>query len=425
MGFGSKNSAPLPRGARDLLPRAAARRRTVVNRLLGTFEAWGYGQVVTPAVEYFDVIARGLSDQQRARSIRFMEPGSGELVGLRADITPQIARMVASRAGAEFPADVPVRLCYAADVVCQPDGLRGCAERHQVGVELVGDGSPAADAELIALCHAALSEVGLPGVRIDLAHTEVARGVLAEVGLKDGGLVSDLHRLLARKDADGARARLEDALVSPATAQAVVELCGLFGDPSVLRRARRVVTGQPAVAALDRLSSVLEALEHVSPAAHAAVGIDLGEVRGFDYYTGLRLRVWAAGASTPLARGGRYNHLLARYGEPRPATGFAFDLDALEAALARAGTPPPTDRAPACLVVTAGDSAGERREASRRAHAARAEGYRAWVCPGIGRRRGQEVARAMEAGWLVVVGEAVHQFEISDDKWIPVEEKPT
>ena len=121
-----------PRGARDLLPPACRRRRELVRGLVDTFERWGYEPVATPLVESFETLGRGLSEADRARCVRFIEAGSGELVALRSDVTPQIARMIARRLGGELAADAVHRFCYAADVVRQPTAEREQTEHHQV-----------------------------------------------------------------------------------------------------------------------------------------------------------------------------------------------------------------------------------------------------------------------------------------------------
>ncbi|MCA9711608.1 MAG: ATP phosphoribosyltransferase regulatory subunit, partial [Myxococcales bacterium] len=189
----------LPRGATDRLPAACRRRRALTEGLLSTFEAWGYEPVSTPALEYFEVLARGLSEADRRQCIRFIGTGSGELITLRADVTPQIARMVAQRWGAEMPADAVHRLSYAAEVLRQPSPAREQCEIHQVGIELLGDDDPSADAEVVALADASLRAVGLAEFRLDLAHTRVARGLLQALQLSPE-LEAEAHARLARKD---------------------------------------------------------------------------------------------------------------------------------------------------------------------------------------------------------------------------------
>lgn len=401
-------AAALPRGARDLLPPACRRRRAVTATLLATFEAWGYEPVATPAIEYYEVLARGLSDADRRGCVRFIAAGSGELVTLRADVTPQIARMLAQRFGGELPADVVHRFSYAAEVLRQPTTLRDRSEVHQVGIELVGDDDPSADAELVALADASLRSIGLRGFRLDLAHTRIARGLLTALELPpDEG--EQAHALLARKDRDGLARLLEPLDRPPALRRAAVALCELFGAPQrVLPRAEQALAGVGVDAALAELRAVLEHLAGLPGGVLERVSVDLGEARGFDYYSGIRVRGWAGGVHHPLVRGGRYDGLLRRYGVPRPATGFAIDLDAVEAALAAQGHEPAGAEAPPAHLVAI-DAAARgpaiRGQAQALAATARTRGRRAWVQPAVTLARARALADDAGADTLTFVDE--------------------
>lgn len=397
-------STALPRGVVDQLPDATRRRRAVTSTLLSTFEAWGYEPVSTPAIEYFDVLARGLSDGDRRGCVRFIAAGSGELVTLRADVTPQIARMVAQRWGAEMPTDVVHRFSYAAEVLRQPTAERERSEVHQVGVELLGDGDAAADAEMIALADAALRAVGLPEFRLDLAHTRVARGLLAALELPEPAR-RQAHARLARKDRDGLAALIADGDRSAAAREATVALCDLFGPPAqVLPRAEAALAGTGVEPALAQLRAVLD---HLDADVLSRLTLDLGEARGFDYYSGLRVRGWARGVRHPLVRGGRYDGLPRRYGVPRPATGFAMDLEAVEGALASQGIEIPGAQPPAAHLVALDPSQGDpaaRGRAQAYAQGVRQRGQRAWVQPGVSLTRAQAVAERAGARALTFIG---------------------
>ena len=440
-------SIGLPRGSRDLLPPAARRRGRLIRTLVETFDAWGYDQVVTPTVEYYDVLATGLSDADRRLCVRFIEAQSGDLVALRADLTPQIARLAAGHRGEAWPADAVTRLAYAADVVRQPAGDREQTEYHQAGVELIGDADPAADAELIALAYVALEATGLTGFRFDVSHRAVAGGVIdaLDLDLQDE---AELRRLLARKDRGSVEQLLRSAelgggrdhrprsagprgdaeasgagrpggeaepptaprpgasgagrpggAAEPPTAHralpeaditAAAALCDLYGDAALLPRARQLLHAEASVAGLDALEAVITTLRELHPEAAAAVDLDLGEVRGFDYYSGLRLRVWAPGADRPVLRGGRYDDLIGRYGEPAPATGFAIDLDALDTALPDMA---PKDMPPGRVVAVHPEAPADGRlAAARRSAEARRHGERAWVQPSVELTRAQQLA---------------------------------
>src|SRR5882672_9233221 len=158
-------SLRLPTGMRDFAPRAAAARRKIAETLLGVFERWGFARVITPAFEYEEVLALGLGGAGRAAAIRFVEPSSGRVVALRPDITPQIARLIATRFRDESG---PLRLCYEGTVLRLERGARSQRELIQAGVELAGVGAPEGDADVIACGAAALSAAGLGGPGFDL-----------------------------------------------------------------------------------------------------------------------------------------------------------------------------------------------------------------------------------------------------------------
>jgi ATP phosphoribosyltransferase regulatory subunit len=417
------------------MPTAYRRRRASTSSLVEVFERWGYGPVMTPLVEYYDVLGRGLTEADRRLCVRFIEAGSGELVALRSDITPQIARMVAQRAvpGSELVR----RYCYAADVVRQavpgstavPVSGQDQTETHQAGVELIGDADPGADAELVALCDEALRATGLAVFRIDLAHARIGRDLIDALALPDEAS-ERLRVLLARKDRGGVQELLGHHDPPGPCAEAAVALCDLFGPVGggasangVLERARTALAQCGLDEGLDRLETVVEHIRGIDESILARITVDLGEVRGFEYYTGLRLRAWAPGTGHPIARGGRYDDLLGRYGYPAPATGFAIDLDALEAGLRHAGRAGVPDSSPDVHVVAVmhdGDSASRVR-ASRCAGAARAAGRRAWVVPASNLQHARAQAEAAGASMLTMVSAAakaeLHTWVRTPEGW--------
>jgi ATP phosphoribosyltransferase regulatory subunit len=313
----------LPSGVRDYLPVEAARRRAIVSSLMGEFERWGYRPIITPIYEYDDVLDRGAATQQK--SMRFVEPATGEVLALRPDLTPQVARLVATRLHDE---PGPLRLAYEGSVVRLPAG-----ELFQVGVELVDAPQPGGDLEMILLAVAALAATGVGDVAVDLGHAEVARAAL-------DGLEVDpdaLHAALQKKDAAAVEQLV--AKVAPTRRKLVAALASLYGGPEVIARARGLVekSARGALTALDELATLVERLHALVPSAR--LSIDLGEVRGLGYYTGTRFAVLSDGAGGALASGGRYDRLVERYGRPARATGFAVDVDRLGQVLRGAATP--------------------------------------------------------------------------------------
>ncbi|MBV8758741.1 MAG: ATP phosphoribosyltransferase regulatory subunit, partial [Deltaproteobacteria bacterium] len=311
----------LPSGVRDFLPRAAARRRALADRAQAVFEAWGYQRVITPYFEVSDVLERGLGASSRAAAVRFVEPGTGQIVALRPDITPQIARIVATRM-ADVPP--PLRLCYEG-AVTRLAGEAGQREILQAGIELVGAPDRDADAEVVAVAWAAVRALDLPELRIDLGHVAPAAHVLAHAAMPER-----LAPAIARKDRASVRAATEDPL-----AQALVHLWGSADD--VLARARALPWPAAILRSLDELADVIDGFRS-KVGERVDVTIDLGDLRGFDYYTGMKLAVYAGGAPDAIARGGRYDELLGKYGREMHAVGFAIDLEAI--AQARNVDPP-------------------------------------------------------------------------------------
>jgi ATP phosphoribosyltransferase regulatory subunit len=336
----------LPSGVRDLLPRAAARRRALAERVMAVFEAWGYARIVTPVFECADVLERGLGHDARAAAIRFVEPGTGEIVALRPDITPQVARLVATRMA---ETEGPIRLCYEG-AVTRLAGELGQREVLQAGIELIDAPEPDSDAEVLAVAAAALVATRLPEARLDIGHVAPARHVLGAVhgdhGTAGRGAASDadararLAGALARKDRAGVRAA---ARVLPAPIAALAEaLVTLWGPAeATLARAAQLAWPDEVRAALDRLQTVVAALAELADPPAPVVTIDLGDLRGFDYYTGVRFAGYAGGAPDAVLRGGRYDELIGRYGRDAHATGFAIDLEAIAEAQRAVGVPAP------------------------------------------------------------------------------------
>jgi ATP phosphoribosyltransferase regulatory subunit len=346
---------PLPAGMRDLLPEEARRRRALARRVLDHFVLHGYGPVALPAFEFAEVLERGLGTLDAADVLRFIEPESGEVAALRPDMTPQIARLVATRlAGAPRP----IRLCYEGTVLRRRQGR---ARRHrqipQAGVELYGVGTLGGDLEILELAASAVREAGLDRFVVDLGHASIARALLDAV---PAWLADELSEILEQKDTSRLQAVLSSpraAGVAPRIAAAIAALPDLqgggAGDPDgakVFARAGELLAGTPAEAPLAELRALWDAA-HRSGDLGAVLRVDLGELRGLAYYTGAIFHVLAEGPGEPLAGGGRYDELLGRFGLPMPAVGFAVNLDAVAWALEAAGV---TDEPAARVLVAMG-----------------------------------------------------------------------
>jgi ATP phosphoribosyltransferase regulatory subunit len=309
-----------PAGTRDLLPQEAAERRALSRAVFAAFERHGYTLVHTPPFERIDVLER--AGNVRAEDVlQFVDADGGDVAMFRPDITPQIARLVATRLR-DWPA--PYRLAYEGHVIRRP---RGRARRQrqipQAGIELIGLPGPEADAEVIEIAARALRDVGLETFVLELALVPILRGLIDRAP-EEGR--DELTQALGRKDRPALR-----ELTRPlgAAGAQLVELAQLYGGIEVLAEARRV---------LGREASALGPLEALAKAAAARglgpfLRVDLGEVRGFGYYTGPSFAALAEGPGEPIGGGGRYDELLGRFGRDLPGAGFALDLDHLAWAL--------------------------------------------------------------------------------------------
>jgi ATP phosphoribosyltransferase regulatory subunit len=395
-----RSAVRLPPGVRDFLPRAAARRRAIAEKLLAEFEAWGYARIITPMFECADVLERGLGQDARQAAIRFVEPGTGEVVALRPDITPQVARMAATRLaeqGAPGAVDGPLRYCYEGAVTRMQRGARLQREILQAGVELIGAGTPDGDAEVISLAAAALATMGIDHVRLDLGHVALARHALAAI--EDPARRAEIAALLTKK-AHREVARAAAGLPEPLRA-ILSALPALYGAPrEVLRRARAFDWPAPVRRALDSVETVLAlSRQVVESELHATITLDLGEIRGFEYYTGIRFAGYADGVGEPVLHGGRYDELVGRYGPPAQATGFAVDIEAIAQAQSARGVALP---APVTAILVA-TNRQRRHEGMRLAAALRAQGLRAAIDLGQRRSRQAVVAYASEVGFTHVL----------------------
>lgn len=320
-----------PAGMRDLLHPESTARRALARRLAEAFASWGYELVTTPPFEHAEVLERGLETVDRRDLVRFVEPETGEVALLRPDITPQIARIVATRLHDRPP---PFRLCYEGTVVRRRWGR---ARKHrqiaQAGVELVGLSGSDADVEVISLALGACEAAALSGIRAELGQVRIGHAALARV---PEGARDDAAAALAMKDAAELDSVLAAACVSESDRALLAGLADLYGDVSIIEGARALVGGDPVMArALEDLAEVVDRL--VALGLGDRLAVDLGELRGMSYYTGVSFTLLAEGPGEPIGAGGRYDNLLGRFGAPMPATGFALDLDNLEWALTRAG----------------------------------------------------------------------------------------
>lgn len=340
----------LPAGLRDLLPAEAHARRTLARLVLEHVALYGYEVVMPPAFELAAVLERGLGTLDPSDVIRFVEPESGEVAALRPDMTPQIARMVATRMQGLVP---PLRLAYEGTVLRRRQGR---ARKHrqipQAGLELLGVAGPAGDLEILTVAAACVKRAGVEAFVLDLGHADIVRSLLEPYPAAKAEL---LLEALSVKDAGRVASLAADDAVPEAIRAAVTRLPHLHGDASVLDDAAPLLAPTPAAPALAALRAIVEGAR--TRGLGAVLRLDLGEARGFAYYTGMLFRLFAEGPGEAIGGGGRYDDLLARFDAPMPAAGFALDLDNLAWALKVARPTGVADGAPLRVAIRAGDGA--------------------------------------------------------------------
>ena len=311
----------LPKGARIYLPDEVARKRHVEARLFDVFRRWGYREIVTPTFEFFDVLAVATDQAVQGNAFTFVDRETGRMLVLRADITPQIARIVATRLRDE---PKPLRLSYVTNVFRYDEPqLAHYREFYQAGVELIGLDKPEAEVEILAMTVESLRALGLGRFQLDVGHPDFFRGLMEEVKT-DAVRERELRTALARKDRSTLE-RLVDEIAPPEpVGDALLALPTLFGHAEVLERAAPFARNKRAERALANLAEVYRLLTIYGLAD--AVLLDLGGVRGFDYYSGMYFEAYVAEFGAAIAAGGRYDHMVGRFGYDCPAVGFAFDI---------------------------------------------------------------------------------------------------
>ncbi|MBW8728982.1 MAG: ATP phosphoribosyltransferase regulatory subunit [Inquilinus limosus] len=321
------HAALLPEGFYDVLPPDAAQEAAVIERMMAVLGGHGFDRVKPPLLEFEDTLLSGVGASMARHTFRLMDPMGSRMLGLRADMTVQVARIARSRLAA---APRPLRLAYAGEVL-QVRGTQLRPERQfaQVGAELIGGAQPAADAEAALLAVEALQAVGVDRLALDLTEPTLVPALLGALDV-DGGAATALRHALDRKDA---------AAVAQLGGAAATALGGLLAASGPADAALAALSGidLPAVTRpiLDRLAEVVRLIRISAP--ELMVTVDFVEHRGFEYHTGVAFTLFARGARGEVGRGGRYR---ADGLEGEEATGFTLYMDTV----LRAATPPKTPR---------------------------------------------------------------------------------
>ena len=306
----------LPDHIADVLPSEARHIEELRRLCLDTARSFGYELVQPPLLEYLQSLLAVSGQSLNLQTFKLVDQISGRTLGLRADTTPQVARIDAhllNRHGV-------TRLCYCGPVLhTRPDKAFATREPLQFGAEIYGHAGLEADAEVLQLALQTLAALGLNSAILDLSHAGIMRAILDDASL-DADLLESLQSALAQKDASGVA-----ALALPTDLrETLLRLLQLYGGREVLTQGRTCLARWPsALQALDDLQALADQFPQ------ADLSFDLADLRGYDYYSGARFALYVPGATEALVRGGRYDQIGAAFGRKRPAVGFSFDLKAL------------------------------------------------------------------------------------------------
>jgi ATP phosphoribosyltransferase regulatory subunit len=311
----------LPEHIDDILPEEAMRIESLRRSILDLFFKYHYELIIPPLIEFTDSLLTGTGRDLDLRTFKLVDQLSGKMMGVRADITPQVARIDAhllNRKGV-------TRLCYCGSVLhARPATPAASREPIQIGAELFGERGIAGDLEIQALLCRALAVAGVKGARMDVGHVAVFRSLVRSAGIAHE-LEVELFEALQRKDSPALKvlARRTDAK----TRAALLLLPDLYGGAEVIGVAEKKLPQHP------ELKKALETLRALAKSSPVPVSFDLAELRGYHYHSGVVFDAYCDRVAGPVARGGRYDEVGKAFGRPRAATGFSIELRDLAAAM--------------------------------------------------------------------------------------------
>ena len=311
----------LPEGFEEALPAEARRLEGMRRAILDLFDRWGYALVMPPLIEYLESLLTGVGHEMDLQTFKVTDQLTGRLMGIRPDMTPQAARIDAHY----LKRTHAVRLCYLGSVLrTRPEELAGSREPFQLGAELFGHSGPESDAEVLSLMLATLALTGIERPHVDLAHVGVF-GALAQTAGLDSDQKGELLDALQRKARSEVETLLSAWSVSADDRRRLLALLELNGGAEVLARARTLYAAvDAALSAIDNLEAVAQRVQRESPSVE--LHVDLAELGGYHYYTGVMFSAFVPGQGRAVAKGGRYDGIGRAFGRDRAATGFGADL---------------------------------------------------------------------------------------------------
>ena len=314
----------LPQGIEEALPAEAAKLEQMRRRLLDVFASWGYQLVKPPLIEYLESLLTGTGHDLDLQTFKLIDQLTGRSMGIRADMTPQVARIDAH----QFKSDAPNRLCYTGTVLqTRPDGFGSSRSPMQIGAELYGHAGVESDVEIISLMLETFAQAGVENVSLDIGHVGIFRALAAQAKL-DQEQEAALFEMLQRKAIPEIQAFVAALDVADDMRQMLNVLAELHGGDECLEKAAEKLSAadnsvKEALAYLQQTVSLLKQSSNVS------IHFDLAELRGYHYQTGIVFAAYVQGQGQEIARGGRYDDIGEVFGRARPATGFSTDLKTL------------------------------------------------------------------------------------------------
>ena len=318
-----------PEGVRDIYGEEYAKKLLTEEKIHQVFHRYGYQDIQTPTFEFFDVFSREIGTRPSRDLYKFFDKEGNTLV-LRPDFTPSIARCAAKYFMDE---KVPLRLCYQGNTFTNTSNLQGkLKEVTQMGVELIGDDSVYADAEMLAMMIEALYHAGLTDFQVSVGNLEYFKGICAEAGLDEETELT-LRELISGKNYFGAEELLENRNVKEKDKKVLLKTSDLFGSTEALAEARKAVNNDRSLKAIERLEQVYRVL--CDYGVEKYVSFDLTMLSKYNYYTGIIFKGYTYGVGDTIVKGGRYDNLLGRFGKEAPAIGFMIAVDDLLLAMER------------------------------------------------------------------------------------------
>ncbi len=322
----SKEHWVLPQGIEEALPENAARLEILRRDLLGLYASWGYELVMPPFIDHIESLLTGTGHDLDLQTFKLVDQVSGRTLGVRADMTPQVARIDAHH----LNRDVPTRLCYMGTVLhARPDSFGGTRSPLQVGAELYGHAGVESDVEILGLMLNTFSTAGVNDVFVDLGNVDVFKGLARQAKL-DQETEARLFEMLQRKAIPEIEQLLAELNIDNDVREMLASLAELNGDVSVLKRARQQLAKADANvhAAIDYLEKIAELV--MARFENVGFNFDLAELHGYHYQTGVVFAAFVPGSGVAIARGGRYDDIGQIFGRARAATGFSTDLKLLD-----------------------------------------------------------------------------------------------